>query len=125
MQNEHGVTQQGLGVQRGRSVSCEQVAEIEREGRVGNAVAVRGARGQPIIPPTGVFRCLKKKEVNSIGRHVVDIDAVRRLRGDGDSAAESRRDFSDAILKKIFQDTSNRSDGQRAAHRATPFRDFR
>ena len=104
MEDRHGVAEERLGVEIGRAVSGEEVAEVERERRVGDAVAVRRARRQLVVAPALVLGRLEKEEVDSVRRSGAVVDAIGRLRGNFDGSVEDAVEsiFGDAILQEIF-----------------------
>ena len=65
--DEHGLAEQHLGMKRTRAVSGQEIAQVEREVRIGNAVAVGRARREGEVFPALIFGRLEKEKVNSIG----------------------------------------------------------
>ena len=125
MQDKHGLAKQDLGMEGTRAIGREQIAQVEREVGIGNTVPVGRARRQGQIAPALILGCLKKEKIDSIRRSRADVDAIRRLRGNGDVAAENSGQIGHAVLQKILQDSSHGGDGERRAHRVPSFRDLR
>jgi hypothetical protein len=77
----HPISQQDLGVEFERAIRREQIVQIDRQGRVADALAARVPRRQPDVAPPGVGRDLIEEQIELAllieRRHV---DAVWRQR---------------------------------------------
>ncbi|KAF5409222.1 MAG: hypothetical protein Udaeo2_05830 [Candidatus Udaeobacter sp.] len=111
----------------GRAVGSEQVAEVERERWVGDAVAIGVVRGQIVIAPTLIFGRLEEEQIDPVGRSGAVLDPVgrfgRNLDGSVENAVESI--FGDAVLEEFLQHCRDGGDSEWTAHRAPSFRCLR
>ena len=63
------MSEQHFGMEIAGAIGSQEIAQVEGERRIGNAVAVEQSReGRAMVPPALVFRRLEKEKVDPIGR---------------------------------------------------------
>ena len=120
MEQLHGVAEQDFRVQIFRAIGADEVVQIQRQRRVGQALAARGvARWQALVAPAEVGCHLVQKKIDlSIVRAPCLGHAVGWQRADVDRTAEHATDvvIDQTVVQYVAQHGRDTGDRQSRAH---------